>query len=72
MVFQLLRLERQDIFLDVGHGIGNACLQAAYTVGCEARGIEVVQDRFNAGLQFLEGLEELARQQDLVDGKVSI
>jgi precorrin-6B methylase 2 len=36
----VLRLERHEVFLDVGHGAGNTCLQAAYTIGCEARGIE--------------------------------
>eukprot|EP00523_Entomoneis_sp_CCMP467_P006756 CAMPEP_0168720774 /NCGR_PEP_ID=MMETSP0724-20121128/1739_1 /TAXON_ID=265536 /ORGANISM="Amphiprora sp., Strain CCMP467" /LENGTH=566 /DNA_ID=CAMNT_0008767393 /DNA_START=1343 /DNA_END=3040 /DNA_ORIENTATION=+ len=40
-----LRLSRSDIFIDVGHGIGNTVLQAAYTIGCEARGIEVTSDR---------------------------
>lgn len=70
MIFQILQLQRDDLFLDVGHGIGNACLQAAYTVGCEARGIEVVKDRYDIGLRFQEALEELAYQQDVIDGKV--
>lgn len=38
-------ITRDDIFVDIGHGVGNAVLQAAYTVGCESRGIEVVADR---------------------------
>ena len=41
----MLQLNENDVFVDFGHGIGNTCLQAAYTVGCEARGIEVVLDR---------------------------
>jgi SAM-dependent methyltransferase len=41
----ILGLTRDDVFLDIGHGIGNTCLQAALTAGCEARGIEVVFSR---------------------------
>lgn len=41
----ILCLTQDDVFLDIGHGIGNTCLQAAFTTGCEARGIEVVYGR---------------------------
>ena len=44
-IIDMTNLSVSDIFLDIGHGIGNACLQAAFTVGCEARGIEVVPQR---------------------------
>jgi len=33
------------IVADYGHGIGTFCFQAAFTKGCEARGIEVVANR---------------------------
>jgi len=36
----ILDLQATNLFLDIGHGIGNTCLQAAYTIGCDARGIE--------------------------------
>lgn len=42
----MLHLKKNHIFADFGHGIGNACLQAAYTIGCEAKGIELVNARF--------------------------
>ena len=42
---KILCLDRKDVFLDIGHGLGNTCLQAAFTAGCEARGIEVVFSR---------------------------
>lgn len=45
MMKDILCLHQDDVFLDIGHGIGNTCLQAAFTVGCEARGIEVVFSR---------------------------
>ncbi|CAB9500598.1 lysine N-methyltransferase, H3 lysine-79 specific [Seminavis robusta] len=64
LVFHILRLKRTDIFLDVGHGIGNFCLQAAYCRGCEARGIEVVRDRFNVSQQFAAKLEQMSLETD--------
>jgi Histone methylation protein DOT1 len=42
----ILQLNRSDTFVDIGHGLGNAVLQAAYTIGCESRGIEIVDERF--------------------------
>ena len=44
---KIMQLKEDDVFLDIGHGIGNSCLQAAFTSGCEARGIEVVYSRNN-------------------------
>ena len=44
-IFKILKLEKDDIFIDIGHGLGIPSIQAAFTTGCEARGIEVVEDR---------------------------
>jgi hypothetical protein len=44
-MMKLLELRREDVFLDIGHGLGNTCLHAAFCVGCESRGIEVVSSR---------------------------
>jgi Histone methylation protein DOT1 len=38
-------LQPNDMFVDIGHGVGIVALQAAYTIGCESRGIEVVGAR---------------------------
>jgi hypothetical protein len=70
MLFQIMQLRRDDIYLDIGHGIGNSCFQAAYTRGCEARGIEIVQSRHDACLRFQQGLEDLALERDALNGKV--
>lgn len=70
-LFRVLRLKRSDIFLDVGHGIGNSCLQAAYCTGCEARGIEVVKDRFNISLDFEKSMKEMARMVNKEEARVS-
>ncbi len=72
----ILELTEDDIFLDFGHGIGNACLQAAYTIGCEARGIEVVSDRHFVAQQFsgdLARLNEICLTKDsIVSGVAKI
>jgi precorrin-6B methylase 2 len=70
-MFQVLRMKRSDIFLDVGHGIGNSCLQAAYCMGCEARGIEVVKKRFTISLDFEQGLRDVAKIVDNKQARVS-
>ena len=38
-------LSSTSVFCDIGHGIGTVVLDAAFTVGCESRGIEVVGGR---------------------------
>jgi hypothetical protein len=42
-MLSILEVTRHDVFLDIGHGIGNTCLYASYCIGCESRGIEVVK-----------------------------
>jgi Histone methylation protein DOT1 len=50
---QILRIQpKTDVFIDIGHGAGNAVLQAAYTVGCLSRGIEVVEARHKVAERF--------------------
>lgn len=51
-----------DVFLDIGHGIGNTCMHVAFTVGCEARGIEVVYSRNSIATAFLDNLMGQHRQ----------
>jgi Histone methylation protein DOT1 len=70
-LFQVLRLKRSDIFLDIGHGIGNCCLQATYCNGCESRGIEVVPDRYNISLKVATSFQQGASRLDADQGRVS-
>ena len=42
---EVTELKRGELFVDIGHGIGNAPLQLAATVGCRARGIEKLTGR---------------------------
>lgn len=69
---QISELKWFHVFLDIGHGVGNAVLQAAYTVGCESLGIELVNLRAErADVYAAKCLEydTLIHQQR--DGKVS-
>lgn len=40
-----MELKSTDVFIDIGHGIGSVVLQAAFTRGCDSRGIELKQKR---------------------------
>ena len=59
-IFKLAGLTHDKIFLDIGHGIGNGVLQAAYTCGCEARGIEIDPDRHIFAIIFEESIRRQA------------
>jgi cyclopropane fatty-acyl-phospholipid synthase-like methyltransferase len=67
-IFQLLDLQRDDIFLDIGSGIANTVLQAAFTVGCVSRGIEVVKDRHNIGVNIKEKMMSMYHSTNSKDG----
>jgi hypothetical protein len=45
----VLKVDKSQVFLDIGHGLGNTCMQEAYTIGCEARGIESKMMRVDSG-----------------------
>lgn len=62
------------MFLDIGHGIGNAPLQAAFTAGCEARGVELIEDRQSIAAAFRDYLKMKAEEDDgkRIVGKVDL
>jgi len=66
---KILNLRREETFVDIGHGIGNTVLQAAHTIGCEARGIELVRDRNSIAGRFKKRFEELCRNEMEHDGR---
>ena len=43
-IFRDTRMTPDSIFLDLGSGVGNVVLQAALEVGCEAHGIEMMEN----------------------------
>jgi len=51
-MIKILELSRVDVFLDIGHGIGNTCLHASFCAGCDSRGIEVVSSRHDIADRF--------------------
>lgn len=73
MIHKILALKADDIFLDIGHGIGNTCLQAAFTAGCEARGIEVVYGRNSVAEVFRDHMYNQSKEDPMqrIVGKVS-
>jgi hypothetical protein len=54
---KILCIQPNETFVDIGHGIGTLVLQAAYTIGCDARGIELVEDRNVLACAFALDLE---------------
>ena len=67
-IFEIMDLKESDIFIDLGHGIGAASLQASYTRGCEARGIEKMEGRFNVSTLLTSEIEirkRVMREQDI-------
>ena len=52
-------VEKENTFVDLGHGIGNACLQASYTIGCKSNGVELVDARFYASEAFRRSLAKV-------------
>jgi hypothetical protein len=71
LVFKLLNLTVADVFADWGSGIGNTLFQAAFTVGCETKGIEVVKARNDFAKEFYDELKRLREELSKGDGAVS-
>lgn len=58
LLTKILEVGPDDVFLDLGHGMGSVCIQAVYTVGCVARGIELVEARHELAERFLGVMAE--------------
>jgi hypothetical protein len=71
-MLRILELTRQDVFLDVGHGIGNTCLYASFCTGCDSRGIEVVANRHSVAEVFSSLLNKFNRENPLGIGKINL
>jgi hypothetical protein len=68
MLLDVLQVRAEDVFVDIGHGIGNTVLQAAYTIGCESRGIEVVKDRDWVSREFAAKLQTILNERKETHG----
>ena len=51
-LFAKVALNWRQLFVDLGSGVGNICLQAALEIGCTARGCEISQLRNNLAAPF--------------------
>lgn len=70
---KILCLKPGDEFADIGHGIGSVAIQAAYTIGCKARGIELVPSRHLVAKTFLVKFEQqLQLREAAIDKKWSV
>ena len=43
------KLKSNQVFVDLGSGVGNVCLQAALEIGCESWGCEMMENACNLG-----------------------
>eukprot|EP00594_Rhizosolenia_setigera_P020686 CAMPEP_0178981458 /NCGR_PEP_ID=MMETSP0789-20121207/27067_1 /TAXON_ID=3005 /ORGANISM="Rhizosolenia setigera, Strain CCMP 1694" /LENGTH=318 /DNA_ID=CAMNT_0020671993 /DNA_START=501 /DNA_END=1458 /DNA_ORIENTATION=+ len=71
-LFNIVNLKSTDVFVDLGHGIGNTVLQAALTVGCDARGIEIVPERCRVAEQFHKLIFEYIEETDYMSWRRKI
>lgn len=56
----IMGLQPDSTFVDLGHGIGNTCLQASYTIGCDSKGVELVDARYFASEAYHRCLAKVA------------
>ena len=66
-----MQLTRDNVFLDLGHGIGNTCLQAAFTIGCKAKGVELVEARYFASEAAHRAIAKVANRKSQNEVRVS-
>jgi hypothetical protein len=43
----IAKVKKGSVVVDLGHGAGNFVIKAAYTMGCESRGLEIMVPRHN-------------------------
>ncbi|KAB2576346.1 Histone methylation DOT1 [Lasiodiplodia theobromae] len=71
-IFQETKLKSDQIFVDLGSGVGNVVLQAALEVGCESWGVESMPNpSFCASLQKKEIMQR-ARLWGISLGKINV
>ncbi|CAM9598367.1 unnamed protein product, partial [Sphacelaria rigidula] len=58
-LFRNSNLTANDKFLDIGCGIGSIVLQAAAWAGCQAAGIEIVNDRYGGAVKLHDSLNKV-------------
>ena len=68
---------KDDVFVDIGSGIGQIVIQVAATMGCKSVGYEVVEQRHNHGLRLKDTFVQVLREgkvlgADYLDGLIGL
>jgi hypothetical protein len=61
-----------NAFVDIGHGLGIQVLQAGWSLGVQARGVEIMEDRHRASELIRQGVLESLRDDPPDDGAVEL
>ena len=71
-IFRHVGLNHDQIFIDLGSGVGNVVLQAAIQIGCESWGIEMMKNPCDLADLQLSQLEGKAKQWGIACGNVHL
>lgn len=71
-IFERTRLNHEQVFVDLGSGVGNVVLQAALEIGCESWGIEQMKNPCDLAEAQARELAARARLWGLSAGKVNL
>jgi len=62
-VRQLLEIKKEDVFFDIGSGVGKLLIQMAISTPCKkAIGVELSESRYEASIQALDNLKKLKEE----------
>ncbi|KAK8209520.1 histone H3 methyltransferase [Phyllosticta capitalensis] len=71
-IFQETRLKSDQVFVDLGSGVGNVALQAALEVGCESWGIESMPNPSHCAALQKREIAQRARLWNISLGKIHL
>jgi H3 lysine-79-specific histone-lysine N-methyltransferase len=72
MIFEETQLKSDQVFVDLGSGVGNVVLQAALEIGCESWGIEQMPNPARLGQQQVAEFEARCKRWSITHGKVKL
>eukprot|EP01129_Flabellula_baltica_P014558 TRINITY_DN699_c0_g1_i4.p1 TRINITY_DN699_c0_g1~~TRINITY_DN699_c0_g1_i4.p1 ORF type:complete len:541 (-),score=96.87 TRINITY_DN699_c0_g1_i4:30-1652(-) len=71
-VISQLRLNREDVLLDIGSGIGNVLIQVSAQVGCRSFGIEIREDLHHIANHMKENYITIMKENRLPFGDIQL
>ena len=63
-VAEVCDLRRHETFVDIGSGVGNTVMQMACTIGCDSRGIELMERRVDTGHLFWDNIKTVISERE--------